>query len=539
MSEGNDPINLDWGPQKQTNWDLWIQNYGGWCEGGKGTPCGDRPKYYTMSNREFDYDQVFACQDKSDSGWLPPSSFCTDLADGYDTRYLFSFGPVPLLHPGETTKVTVGYIAGESFHFRTNPIDPSNPSAYYRNLDFSDFATNARWAGWVYDNPGVDTPDPATGQGDGYKGKCFKDPVADTCLFYYEGDGVPDFKGPPPPNPPKLVLDNGKGYIKVRWNGKSTERGVDPFTGAHDFEGYRIYMSNSGLPNDWTLLSSYDLTDFKMWKLKPRLPSGHIVEWLDEGIRPDSIRKYLGQGLLDTLRWNPSYYTEFHPWVYKGSDTVNISWYQIAPGESLFFALQDWNRGLRDLRANKAYADSVDTGIIPSSEIRDEYYECEYVQEGLLPSFPVWIAVTAFDFGNAKTNLGGLEASKGINAKQVFPLDSPSKAEALGEKVVVVPNPYKISENYQSPQGLESGSGQFARRINFYNLPAECSIRIYTLDGDLVREIEHAKDEADPTAGYDYWDLINRNTQAVVSGIYLYKIESKTGNQIGKFVIIK
>ncbi|MCJ7497653.1 MAG: hypothetical protein MUO78_05915, partial [candidate division Zixibacteria bacterium] len=64
-------------------------------------------------------------------------------------------------------------------------------------------------------------------------------------------------------------------------------------------------------------------------------------------------------------------------------------------------------------------------------------------------------------------------------------------------------------------------------------------IRIYTLDGDLVREIEHEKAEGDPAAGYDYWDLINRNTQAVVSGIYLYSIESKSGNQIGKFVIIK
>jgi len=533
MSEGNDPVSYDWGPQKQDNWDLWIKNYGSWCDGGKGTPCGDRAKYFTMSNGEHDYDQIYACINKSDSGWLPPSGFCTDLADGYDTRYLFSFGPIPILHPGDSTKVTVGYVAGENFHYKVNSIDVDNPMAYYRNLDFSDFATNARWAGWVYDNPGVDT------DSDSYKGRCFKDPIGDTCLFYYEGDSIPDFKGPPPPNPPRLVFDNGKGYIKVKWNGKSTEEGRDPFTGARDFEGYRIYMSETGQPNDWTLLASYDYVDYKMYKLKPKLPTGHIVEWLDEGIKPDTIEKYLGQGLLDTLIWNPSYYTEFHPWVYRGSDTLKISWYEIYPGDSLFFALQDWNRGLRDLRVNKAYADSVDLGLVPLSQIRDDYYECEFMQEGLLPSFPVWIAVTAFDFGNARTNLGGLEASKGINAKQVFPLDSPAKAQALGEKVVVVPNPYKISENYQNPQGLESGSGQFARRINFYNLPAECSIRIYTLDGDLVREIEHKKAEDDPTAGYDYWDLINQNTQAVVSGIYLYNIESKSGNQIGKFVIIK
>ena len=70
-------------------------------------------------------------------------------------------------------------------------------------------------------------------------------------------------------------------------------------------------------------------------------------------------------------------------------------------------------------------------------------------------------------------------------------------------------------------------------------MPAECTIRIYTLDGDLVAEIDHAKLEDDPTAGHDSWDLINRNTQAVVSGIYLFSVESKYGTQLGKFVIIK
>jgi hypothetical protein len=534
MSEGDDPVNLDWGPFLQSNWDLWRKNYGAWCEGGKGTPCGDRAKYFIMSNGEWDYDQIYACADKSSEGWLPPpeGTFCGDMANGYDTRYLFSFGPIPLLAPGDSTKVTVGYVAGENFHTRVNKIDPNNPSVYYRNLDFSDFAINARWAGWVYDNPGVDTDT------DGYAGKCFIDPSTGECAFYYEGDSIPDFKGPPPPTPPFLSFANEKGKIRVIWDGKSTEGGVDPFTGAHDFEGYRIYMSYTGNPNDWTLLASYDYVDYKMWRLKPKV-GGHEVEWLDEGIKPDTIEKYFGEGLLHTLEQDPNYYKEFSPWVYPGPDTVKLKWYEISPGDSLYFALQDWNKGLRELRANKGYADSVDGGLVLPSEIRDEYYECEYIQEGLLPSFPVWISVTAFDFGDAKTSLGGLEASKSINGKLVYPLDSPERARQLGEKVVIVPNPYKLSENYEWPLGLEEGSGQFDKKLNFYNLPAECHIRIYTLDGDLVAEIEHLKSEDDPAAGYDYWNLINRNTQAVVSGIYLYSIESKYGTEIGKFVIIK
>jgi hypothetical protein len=47
--------------------------------------------------------------------------------------------------------------------------------------------------------------------------------------------------------------------------------------------------------------------------------------------------------------------------------------------------------------------------------------------------------------------------------------------------------------------------------------------------------------EHDLNATYHYWDLVSRNTQAVVSGIYLYTVEDKgTGEtQVGKFVIIK
>ncbi|MFH0931609.1 MAG: hypothetical protein V1890_06705, partial [Candidatus Zixiibacteriota bacterium] len=407
------------------------------------------------------------------------------------------------------------------------------------NLDFTDFATNARWSAWVYDNPGVDT------DGDGDSGKCFINPETKECEFWYEGDGIPDFAGPPPPDPPFLSFDNQEGEIRVKWNGKSTETGVDPFTGSHDFEGYRIWISYTGLPNDWTLLASFDYIDYKMYKLKPKLP-GHEVVWLEEGIRPNTIERYFckyDSMLCVNLEQNPNYYTEFNPWVYPGPDTV-ISWYEIKSGDSLFFDLQDWNKGLRELRVDTTYVDFVDrvntdddsTNDIPDSLIENKYYECGYTQTGLLPSFPVWVAVSAFDFGNASTGLGALESRPPINAQLVFALDSPSRVRELKKKVKVFPNPYKISENYQLPEGLEEGSGQFDKKLNFSRLQGKCWIRVYTLDGDLVWEKYH-DDDNDP---YDYWNLINRNTQAVVSGIYLYSIEYDSGeHQVGKFVIIK
>ena len=63
---------------------------------------------------------------------------------------------------------------------------------------------------------------------------------------------------------------------------------------------------------------------------------------------------------------------------------------------------------------------------------------------------------------------------------------------------------------------------------------------MYCLDDDLVREIIHDKDNSDPNTTHDTWDLITRNTQSVVSGLYYWTVENtETGDvQIGKLVIV-
>jgi hypothetical protein len=78
-----------------------------------------------------------------------------------------------------------------------------------------------------------------------------------------------------------------------------------------------------------------------------------------------------------------------------------------------------------------------------------------------------------------------------------------------------------------------------SRRIHFVNLPERATIKIFSLDGDLVREIHHPDPYLSDTPWHCAWDLITRNTQAAVSGIYLWSVESEWGTQIGKLVIIK
>jgi hypothetical protein len=87
------------------------------------------------------------------------------------------------------------------------------------------------------------------------------------------------------------------------------------------------------------------------------------------------------------------------------------------------------------------------------------------------------------------------------------------------------------------------------------------TIKIFTVSGDLVAELrsEDAVNESvrPPIAtntgnvpGYnrqqDYandgqarWNLISRNGQDIVSGIYLFTVDSNEGTQRGRFVVIR
>ncbi|KPK68585.1 hypothetical protein AMJ82_07835, partial [candidate division TA06 bacterium SM23_40] len=85
-----------------------------------------------------------------------------------------------------------------------------------------------------------------------------------------------------------------------------------------------------------------------------------------------------------------------------------------------------------------------------------------------------------------------------------------------------------------------AGWTEHSRRLDFFGLPSRCTIRIYTLDGDLVDTVDHPSGEAMATASSEPWNLISRDIQAIVSGVYLFSVEYDNGDvQVGKFVVIK
>jgi hypothetical protein len=207
----------------------------------------------------------------------------------------------------------------------------------------------------------------------------------------------------------------------------------------------------------------------------------------------------------------------------------------------------------------------VDSSLF--SDGAGKYYgKYEAIITDLNPSVKMWVSITAYDYGDSKQRLESLESGLGPTGcwEVAIPIYSADVVDSLDLNVSVFPNPYKISfegprgkrttyfdEGFEAPKKKAAGGSldEQDRRIYFINLPSDATIRIYTLDGDLVREIRHLDPEFErrgdaPTSDYSsraYWDLITRNTQAAVSGIYIWRVDSKeTGRtQVGKLVVIK
>ena len=111
---------------------------------------------------------------------------------------------------------------------------------------------------------------------------------------------------------------------------------------------------------------------------------------------------------------------------------------------------------------------------------------------------------------------------------------SENVAEKMRE-IYVVPNPY-VSTNELEPKNPVSRFERGYRRMYFANVPAQCTIRIYTLAGELVEVLEHNGSIDD---GKVFWDMRTKDNMNIAYGLYIYHVESDEGTFIGKFAVIK
>jgi hypothetical protein len=100
----------------------------------------------------------------------------------------------------------------------------------------------------------------------------------------------------------------------------------------------------------------------------------------------------------------------------------------------------------------------------------------------------------------------------------------------MGSANLDVDSAYAYPVPYRPAKNLISSTGG---GITFNNLPNECTVKVYTINGEIVKTIRDAFNNKD-------WDVKNDDGDEIASGVYIYVIETNQGKKkISKIVVIR
>jgi len=343
-------------------------------------------------------------------------------------------------------------------------------------------------------------------------------------------------------NPDRRFPPAGDGQVTIAWDNLS-EVSPDPKTGWFDFRSYQIWKVSdwtrpvgSGGPSedDWTLLAEYRRFDYadnnlQMENGTPQCPEVFIPQ------KNLKERICLERGDL----WDPQSGDVIHP-----DPSVLCVGYP-----------------------NCIVDSALVLGSAAQKEGRTRYPvgRYRYVDRNVKNGFIYFYSVTGKDStgqGQGRVELGGRRSA--VEAEGVVPQGA---AGARGN-VWVVPNPYRglraVQDRPSAWDLTPNATDPTGTHVDFLGLPTgRWTIKIFTLSGDLVNTItsEDAVDASTRSStvidsqgqahtnvtrqqdtdndGQARWNLISRNGQDIVSGIYLFTVESSRGIERGKFVIIR
>ncbi len=229
--------------------------------------------------------------------------------------------------------------------------------------------------------------------------------------------------------------------------------------------------------------------------------------------------------------------------VTSGPNSITLEWEDLS-------SLGDSDTGVPDLDHYTIYrkkgkflcdtydelrADGVHLAWEKIAEVPKD--QTSYIDSAVVRGEPYHYAVTATDDGsqNADGLFPGqkLESSRYANRSEIAAYAfEPGMANA--GSVRIVPNPYIVRANEFNFTGEDD-------KLLFVNLPPYCTLRIYTVTGDLIKEIQHTSGSADET-----WDQVTESNQLIASGVYILKVDDalditrkSIAGAIEKFVVIR
>ncbi len=203
------------------------------------------------------------------------------------------------------------------------------------------------------------------------------------------------------------------------------------------------------------------------------------------------------------ITWDPN----LESWIDPLKNEADLKIYRVYRSERAYIG--PFTR-LREIRIDR----TTDRSRYFDSELGKWKYKDNAIQVG----FGYFYAVTSVD---ADGNESGMTNR---NTTALVPARRPSE-NALNVKVF--PNPFRLVS------GLPTAGEETS--IIFTKLPEICTIRIYTINGELVRKLEHQN----PNSGEEVWNQLTEARQKTAAGIYLWTVESEVGHARGTLVLIK
>ena len=322
-------------------------------------------------------------------------------------------------------------------------------------------------------------------------------------------------------------------------------------------KGHGWWDWNSDPSDDNAAAEWFDRLSDGLWLEPP--PSPHDFRYLQKfgpfsipGM--DSIRVMVAYGLgegLEGLRANLAWAALLYENNWIGPSAPNAPIYAVASGDGQ--TTIEWNTGAeasvdpltaeQDFEGYRLWK-KTKTGwslLMECDLINDIGFNTglvhSYVDYDVHNGFQYTYAVTAFDKGDLLNNIESLESGLG-SGQSVQPGIYDETANAAVTGIHVYPNPF-VAQSARDFGFAPDQNNPATERIVFVNLEPGSTIRIYTLTGDLITTIRNVEsnDQWEKVAA---WDLITDNRQTIVTGLYLYVVETPGEDDfIGKFAVIR
>ena len=147
-------------------------------------------------------------------------------------------------------------------------------------------------------------------------------------------------------------------------------------------------------------------------------------------------------------------------------------------------------------------------------------FQYKSLEEGLIPTRTEIKLRVDVPFQNYATSSNPPNDSLpmySFNTNELATQQSEEMAKHALDMVRAVPNPYYAYSPYEI--------SQLDNRVRITNLPQECKISIYSLDGKLVRQFTKDQTASNHQTWLD-WDLKNNANIPIGSGVYLIHVDA-------------